>query len=234
MTQSADVSKSQLAYQWIRERITNGTFSPGYRLVLTSLAIDLSMSVVPIREAIRELTAEGLVTFERNVGARVAMVDAWQYRDAMQVIGIIESAATALAAPHLTAEDVSRARHLNEMMRASLGDLDSRLFSALNAEFHHTLYAKCPNERLLEIVEVEWARLRHLRDSIFTFVPGRAPSSVREHDALVDLIERGRPVEEIEQAVRVHRTTSLDAFLTQRPAHSHPAPDRAQALVEGA
>jgi DNA-binding GntR family transcriptional regulator len=226
-----DLSKSRRAYEWIRQRITTGAYSPGYRLVLTALAAELSMSVVPVREAIRELSAEGLVTFERNIGARVALVDASQYRYAMQVISVVESAATALAARHLTAADLTRARELNDVMRGGLLDLDSRLFSALNQEFHHTLYAKCPNPRLLEVVEVEWARLGHLRDSIFSFVPGRAPESVCEHDALVDLIEQGAPPEKIEQAVRQHRTGSLTAFLTQR--HLDPGPT-APTLIEGA
>jgi len=216
VTETVDISKSQRAYEWIRERITTGKFGPGYRLVLTSLATDLAMSVVPVREAVRALTAEGLVTFERNVGARVAMVDSSQYRDTMQVISVVESAATALAAPHLTEADLKRARELNEVMRSGLADFDSRLFSALNQEFHHLLYAKCPNPRLLEIVEVEWARLGHLRDSIFTFVPGRAPESVCEHDELIVLIESGASVRDIEQAVRRHRTGSLAAFLENR------------------
>jgi len=214
VTQLVEVSKSRRAYEWIRERITSGSYGPGYRLVLTSLAAELAISVVPVREAIRELSAEGLVTFERNVGARVAMVDAGQYRAAMQVISVVESAATALAARHLTAADLTRARELNGVMRSGLIDLDSGAFSALNQEFHRTLYARCPNPRLLELVEVEWARLGHLRDSIFSFVPGRAPDSVCEHDALLDLIAARASPEEIEQAVRRHRNGTLSAFLT--------------------
>jgi len=222
-----DVSKSRRAYDWIRDRITTGAFTPGYRLVLSSLAADLAMSVVPVREAIRELTAEGLVTFERHVGARVAMVDDSSYRYAMQVISVVESAATALSAAHLTPADVARARDLNEVMRSGLAHLDSRLFSGLNQEFHHTLYAKCPNPRLLEVVEAEWARLGHFRDSIFSFVPERAPASVCEHDTLIDLIEQGAPPEEIEQAVRSHRHGSLEAFLTNRHPEAVPATEGA-------
>jgi DNA-binding GntR family transcriptional regulator len=214
-TRSA-TSKSQVAYDWIRDRIRSGAFGPGYRLVLSAIASELEMSVVPVREAISHLTAEGLVTFERNIGARVAMVDASQYLVAMEVIGVIESAATALAAPRLTAADLTRARELNEVMRSGLADFDSRLFSALNQEFHHTLYAKCPNPRLLEMVTVEWARLGHLRDSIFSFVPRRPRESVCEHDALLDLIEAGAGLEAIEHAVREHRTGSLTAFRTNQ------------------
>ncbi len=70
MTAATSLSKSQQAYHWIKERITRQEFTPGYRLVLGSIAGDLDMSVVPVREAIRQLEAEGLVMFERNVGAR--------------------------------------------------------------------------------------------------------------------------------------------------------------------
>lgn len=210
-------SKSQIAHGWIREHILSGTYGPGYRLVLSTLALQLEMSVVPVREAISRLAAEGLVSVERNVGARVAMVDASQYLEAMEVISVIESAATALAAPHIGAHDLARARELNGLMRKGLEDFDSRLFSALNQEFHHTLYASCPNPRVLEIVEIEWARLGRLRDSIFGLVPWRPRESVREHDALLDLIEQEADLATIERAVREHRTGSLSAFRT----HEH-------------
>ncbi|MFD6166818.1 GntR family transcriptional regulator [Oerskovia sp. NPDC060287] len=211
-------SKSQVAYQWIKARIASQEFTPGYRLVLGTIANELDMSVVPVREAVRHLEAEGLVTFERNVGARVSMVDDTQYRFAMQAIGIVESAATALAAPHLTVDDLRRARAVNEVMTQGLDRFDPRAFSALNQQFHHILYSRCDNPRLLEIVESEWARLGHLRDTIFAFVPGRAQESVREHEEIVSLIERGAPISEVEQAVRRHRSGTLGAFLK----HEHP------------
>ena len=62
-------SKSEQAYAAVKARIVDGTYSPGYRLVLAKIAEDLGVSVVPVREAIRRLEAEGLVKFERNVGA---------------------------------------------------------------------------------------------------------------------------------------------------------------------
>jgi DNA-binding GntR family transcriptional regulator len=58
--------------------------------VLGTIAGELGMSVVPVREAIRQLEAEGLVMFERNVGARVSMVDDTAYRFSMQSLSILE------------------------------------------------------------------------------------------------------------------------------------------------
>ncbi|MGA9871357.1 MAG: GntR family transcriptional regulator, partial [Rhodococcus sp. (in: high G+C Gram-positive bacteria)] len=189
-------SKSQIAYSDIKDRIARQEYTPGYRLVLGAIARDLNMSVVPVREAIRQLEAEGLVTFERNVGAHVSMVDDSQYRYSMEALGILEGAATALAARRLSEDDIRRARSVNERMIESLGHFDPRLFTSLNREFHEILFAKCPNSRMITLVEAEWGRLGRLRASTFTFVPGRAHESVQEHENIVRLIEIGASLEE--------------------------------------
>jgi DNA-binding GntR family transcriptional regulator len=220
-------SKSQHAYHWLKERIAGAELTPGYRLVLASIADELDMSVVPVREAIRRLEAEGLVTFERNVGARVSMIDDSQYRESMETLAILEGAATALAARHLTADDLRQAREVNARLVDQLDDLDPRTFTALNHRFHAVLFARCPNPRLLALVEAEWTRLGHLRDSTFSFVPGRAQESVREHEALVDLVEAGAPLADVERAARSHRSATLAAYL------SHEHPDLAESPAPG-
>src|SRR5690625_3144568 len=178
-------SKSQIAYDWIREGITNHEFTPGYRLVLATIAEQLDMSVVPVREAIRQLEAEGIVTFTRNVGAHVSMVDVAQYRESMETLSFLEGAATALSAPHLTVEDLRTARAINQEMRDALQDLNPQAFTALNQRFHAALYKRCNNSRLIDLVEAEWARLGYLRDSSFSRIPGRARESVLEHEHIV-------------------------------------------------
>jgi len=218
-------SKSQQAYRWIQERIAGGELTPGYRLVLGSIAGELDMSVVPVREAIRRLEAEGLVTFEQHVGARVSMIDDSQYRQSMETLALLEGAATALAARHLTADDLRQARDLNRRLVEQLDDFDPRLFTSLNHQFHQVLFGACPNPRMLALVDAEWVRLGHLRDSTFSFVPGRAHESVREHDALVDLIEAGAPLADVERAARAHRSATLAAYL------SHEHPDEAPAVA---
>lgn len=211
-------SKSERAYVWLKARITGQEFTPGYRLVLGTIAHELDMSVVPVREAVRQLEAEGLVTFERNVGARVAMVDDAQYRHSMQALSILEGTATALSARQLTADDIRLARAINGQMIDTLADFDPAAFTALNHQFHATLFAKCANPRMLELVEAEWARLGHLRESTFSFVPGRAQESVREHESILNLIEAGASLSDIETAARRHRSGTLAAYLV----HEHP------------
>ncbi|MEX5300591.1 GntR family transcriptional regulator [Kocuria sabuli] len=212
------LSKSQQAYQWLREQILTQEFAPGYRLVLATIAAELGMSVVPVREAIRQLEAEGLVTFERNVGAHVSMIDDSHYRHSMQALAILEGATTALAAGHLTADDLRRARETNTRIVESLDSFDPRALTALNRQFHSILFAPCPNPRMTELVDAEWARLGNLRDSTFSFVPHRAQESVREHENILRLIETGAPPAQIEKASRQHRLATLNAYLTHKHA----------------
>ena len=211
-------SKSEQAYALIKARIVEGTYSPGHRLVLARIAGDLGVSVVPIREAIRRLEAEGLVTFERNVGATVAGIDPTEYLYTMQTLSIIEGAATALSSPLLGAADISRARGVNEEMRACLKDFDPVRFTRLNQEFHSVLFEHCPNPHILDLVHRGWNRLASLRSSTFRFVPGRATESVDEHEALLRLIESQADADAIEKAARLHRSATLDAYLAQSSA----------------
>lgn len=207
------LSKSQIAYEWIRERIARHEFGPGYRLVLGSIASSLDMSVVPVREAVRRLEAEGLVEFERNVGARVTLVDEQEYVHTMQTLGVVEGVATSLSAPHLASIDLDRAAEMNERLRRLLDDFDPHLFTVVNQQFHTVLFEPCPNPHILDLVHRGWTRMQGLRDSTFAFVPGRAHESVQEHVEILDLIRSGADPLEIEMAARQHRWRTMNAYL---------------------
>ncbi|MDN6300714.1 MAG: GntR family transcriptional regulator [Micrococcaceae bacterium] len=206
-------SKSEQAYTLLSDRIASGVLVPGYRLVLGTIAAELGCSVVPVREAIRKLEAEGLVRFERNVGATVASLDTDLYLHTMQTLSVIEGAATALAAPLLSSQDLARARQINESLRRTLTDFDPRRFTELNNQFHAVLYENCPNPHILDLVHRGWARLGAMRSTSFGHIPGRARHSGAEHDALLDLLATGAPAEQIEKAARAHRTNTLNAYL---------------------
>ena len=212
-------SKSERAYNLIRSRIDSGQYVPGYRLVLAPIAAELDMSVVPVREAIRRLEAEQFVTFERNVGAQVSLVKETEYLHTMQTLALVEGSATGLAAPHITPDQISRARAINQTMRESLTAFDPQSFTALNLEFHSVLFETCPNPHILDLVHRGWNRMNVLRNSSFSFVPGRANESVNEHDRLLDLIEQGADPLDIELMARSHRTATLDAVLLHQAEH---------------
>lgn len=222
-------SKAQRAYRFVRARIDDGRYVPGYRLVLGQIARELDVSVVPVREAIRLLEAEGLVTYERNVGAQVALVKETEYLHTMQTLALVEGYATGLSAGTVSPDQLRRAREVNERMRRTLDDFDPHRFTELNREFHSILFETCPNPHVLDLVHRGWNRMRALRDSSFSFVPGRARESVEEHELIVELIEQGADPLDVELAARRHRTATLDAVLAYQSEHKTPATDAAPA-----
>jgi DNA-binding GntR family transcriptional regulator len=210
----APTSKAEHAYNVIRHGIVGGEFAPGSRLVIEQIARDIDTSVVPVREAIRRLEAEGFVVYTRNVGATVASIDLDHYPETIEAVAVLEGAAIGLAAPHISARDIKKARSLNATLRRSLQAIDPHQFSEINHQFHETLYRRCPNRRVLDMLNKEWELLGRTRVSAFAFIPERALSSVEEHEHLLQLIEQGRPPAEIETFTRAHRSSTARALLT--------------------
>jgi DNA-binding GntR family transcriptional regulator len=218
MQRTASRSKLELAYGAIKQRILDGTYGPGHRLVLDHLASELGVSVVPVREAVRRLEAQGYVEFERNVGARVARFDAEQYVPTMHVLALLEGYATMLAAPHMRPRDIARVRRINRRMRESLAASDPLQHTTLNHELHFVIYARCPDRHVRSLVEVEWARLDSIRRSDYIYVPGRAQASADEHEALLVLLEAGADAHQIEAVAREHKLRTVEAFIALKRA----------------
>lgn len=208
------LSKADQAHQHVLKAITSGQYKPGDRLVLSSIANELGMSVVPVREAIRRLQTDNLVSFERNVGATVTGIDPIEYQYTMETLALVEGYSTALCAPLVTAQTLTKARGINQQMRELLTkEFAPALFTELNEKFHVELYEHHPNPHILDLVHRGWNRLAVLRSSTFTFVPSRAPDSVVEHDELLDLIADGAEFSAIEAAARNHRLNAMHAYL---------------------
>jgi DNA-binding GntR family transcriptional regulator len=206
------MSKQQHAYTVIREGIISGRFGPDHRLVLDELSRELSVSTVPVREAIRRLEAEGLVRFEPNVGPRVTTLDADEFDAVMRVLALLEGYATACAAEHVDAATIEAARALNGRMRGAVAANKALVVSRLNREFHTMLHDECRNAHLLTLLGQTWARLDVIRSSIFLYIPLRGLTSVEEHEQLLSLIERSADASEIETFVRDHEIRTADAF----------------------
>src|SRR5699024_6464443 len=143
-----------------RERIDNGRYVPGYRLVIAPIAEELQVAAVPVREAVRRLEAEGLVSFERNIGAQVALIRESEDQDTMPSIAVVEGYAADVAATFVTPEQLAQARRINETMRRTLEDFDPARFTELNLEFHSVLFEVCPNPHVLDLVHRGWSRMR--------------------------------------------------------------------------
>jgi DNA-binding GntR family transcriptional regulator len=209
----APTSKADHAYETILQSILDGEYEPGDRLVIERLARELGVSVVPVREAIRRLEADGYVTFTRNIGATVTAIDLERYPETIEAVAAIEGVALGLAVPHITPGDLRRAREVNDRLRDSLAKFDPSQFTRLNRRFHEILFSACPNRHILAILEREWALLDTTRRSAFTYIPERAARSVEEHDELLDMIEQGKGGYDIEIFARDHRMATARRLL---------------------
>ncbi|NKZ08615.1 GntR family transcriptional regulator [Actinomadura latina] len=214
----AKESKAEFCYGLLRSRIFDGTYVPGYRLVINQLAQETGVSTIPLREALRRLQSDGLVEVVRNVGARVAVFDAEQVGHTLQILARLEGYATAISAPSMTAAHIAASRRINDRMAEALEEFDPTAFTALNREFHFSIYEHCPDGHLRALLEAEWARLDHMRRSTFGYVPGRARRSVVEHERILALISEKADAAEIERVACAHKNATAGARHDAHPA----------------
>jgi DNA-binding GntR family transcriptional regulator len=209
------VNKQERTYTVLRDRIHSGTFAPKARLNIDALARELGVSAIPVREALRRLEAEGWVTFQPNVGAIVAPVDATTWEQQMVAVAILEGAATAAAAAHLRPSDLAKLRKLAAEMEEVAADGDMARFSRLNRRLHATITARCGNPYLLELLEQTNQRLDRIRDTMFTYLPERSKAAISEHARLIELLEAGDAAA-LESHARWHKLQTIEAY---RVAH---------------
>jgi DNA-binding GntR family transcriptional regulator len=202
-------NRTEAAYSILKERLFDGTYVPGYRIVINQLVRETGISAIPWREAIRQLEAEGWLETIRHVGPRVATFDADVYEKSVQVLARLEGYVTAVASGRLTAADLATAREINTKMEAALTDFDPISLSTLNREFHFIFYDNCGEEHLNRLIRNEWNRVDLIRRGALRSIPERARDVVREHEALLDLVEADAPLEQIEAAAAEHRLSTL-------------------------
>jgi DNA-binding GntR family transcriptional regulator len=220
-------NKHELAYQLIRERIEMAVYQPGQRLIIDALARDLSMSQVPIREAIRRLQAEGWITYRHNSGPEVANIGVEQWQASMEALAVLEGYATALAAPHIRSKDVALLQRHVQTMHQAMQQFDLLRFSESNRTFHRAIYARCPNPVLVERICETQAQLDAMRGTLFPSVPQRGAESIAEHIKLVELLEAHASFQEIETYAREHKLHFLEAAMRQFEEWARTRQDRA-------
>ncbi|MGW6007581.1 GntR family transcriptional regulator [Streptomyces sp. NPDC055210] len=205
------VSKSDLAYAELRDQILSGTLSAGTRLAQYDLAASLGMSITPLREAIRRLSSEGLVTVETHRDVRVSVMNSQEARQLFEVRLSLDPTAAELAARRRTDEDIA-------LMRAAVGNLlpVTRQWGeeglTAHRAFHQALYRASHNDVLIHLLDDLWDKSDRYRRLGLDLPPGDEPRTrdLEEHHQLVDLIEAGR-ADDAARLMRDHITHSLTA-----------------------
>jgi DNA-binding GntR family transcriptional regulator len=198
----------------LRDRILQGRLVPGSRLRPNHLAPGLGVSVMPVREALRILGAEGLVSFTPRSGARVIEFSEEDIEELYLVRGALEGLAARLAAANMSEEDLHSLREaFDEMLQAQArGDL--RSFMDWDHEFHRRQFQPSGRPRLVEHVLDLWSAGRLILPmTARTDHPMSA--AILSHQALLDACEQRDPVA-AEQITRTHTEQAAERILASR------------------
>ncbi len=185
------------------ERIISGHYRPGERLVELQLAREFGVSQSPVREALHDLEAAGLVTIKPRRGSFVNDYHARTQHEIYHVRGALEEAAVRLAMPRL-ARDLSKLRSHFDGLRAAARDGDAEGVLHHSVWFHRTIMQASGNELLLKMWESLHVEL-HSRKTLLQ--PNIDIAAVAEsHAPIFGAIEMG----DAELACRLSREHQAD------------------------
>ena len=165
------------------------------------MAASFGVSVIPVREALQQLVAEGFVILQRNRGAIVAEISVDETTELFDLRVALETMLLASAVPNLKAEDIEKAA---EHQRALEAEDDTNQWGVLNWRFHEALYRPANRPRTLSITSNINRHVDRLLRLQMSLVDGKMKSR-REHGALLAACSRGdteKAVSLLEQHIR--------------------------------
>lgn len=172
---------SDVAFDYIRKRILNGEYPPGRGLATIALAAEIGVSRTPVRDALRQLESDGLVTIQPRLGASVTRLSLKEYRELCELRLALESHAARLAAINRTDTDLFEIGQAVESMRritkaiATSAD-EGRLTAELGREdvrFHVAIISAAKNA----LMKKEILRLHLINRVVLAPSPGSDPES---------------------------------------------------------
>lgn len=220
MTADAEIPQGQGAYRRVLDEIRSGVLTPGARLRENELAERLGISRTPVREAIRQLEADGLVVHLPRQGATIRRLDLAEVAELYEMRVVLEGTAARLAARAASDIELRELGSLNaEMAQAQAGDQ----VRELNRIFHRTLFDAARNRFLIKA-------MRSLQKTLLILGPStladadRASAAVAEHDAVLDAL-MARDGARAEAAMRTHVEAALSARIRVMRSHDLPMED---------
>jgi DNA-binding GntR family transcriptional regulator len=186
----------------LADDIVAGRLPPGAPLEEIALAAAFGVSRTPVREALRQLAATGLVETRPRRGTLVAKPDAARLREMFLVMAELEALCAGLSAAMMAPAERRELERLHAEMGGLVRESDVPRYRAANVTFHHLLYAGARNSYLAELAAATRRRLAPFRGAQLG-APDRLQRSHEEHGEIVTAIARGDR-DEAALAVRRH------------------------------
>lgn len=212
---SAVTLASRALYQEVadvlRQRIFSHELAPGNWIDELKLAEEMGISRTPLREALKVLAAEGLVTMKVRRGAYVTEVSERDLREVYELMALLESDAAALVATHASNAELERLEQLHlQLEHAATGLPDTRQrFFELNEQFHMHLLELAGNRWRKQVV-TDLRKVMKLNRRSSLLKTGRVEESLQEHRAILAALKARNP-EQAAQALRQHLQHGLQA-----------------------
>lgn len=204
-------SKPAVVHDMLRESIIHGEYSPGERLVIDEVAARLGVSQIPVREAVRQLEADGLVVVEPYTGATVTQFNPDLIFEIFALLEALEVICGRRACTCMSDAEMAE-------LAAIVADMDSLLddperWSQQNRQFHLMICRFSHVQligRMLENALDHWERLRvHYVNDVLQH---RIPEAQQDHHRIIDAFRR-RDADEIEHLLRSHNQRALSAYI---------------------
>ncbi len=194
------VTAHEFVRETLREGILDGSIPGGTRLVQADLAEQLSVSTTPVREALRDLAAEGIVELDAHRGGTVHRISNEELQEIYELRLLLEVVAVEKAAERITPDQLAKVGAVLEQMQAAHPTAN---WVMLNRDFHMTIYEAAGSPRLLAI-------LRTLLDTSVMYVsmalkarPTAREQATRDHQLIFEALASNAP-EAAARAVRDH------------------------------
>jgi DNA-binding GntR family transcriptional regulator len=174
-------------YGRLRRWITSGTLSPGTKISIRSIADSFGVSTMPVREALRTLQAEGLVTFERR-SVTVTHLSKDQVTQIFQIRLRLEQLASEWAIGQVNDDDIADLEHILDRMDRD--DVGVEEWRQLNQDFHRRFYDCARSPHLLDLIRNVWDRIEPYM-AIYASNVDDFREAHAQHLDILDLIRNG-------------------------------------------
>jgi DNA-binding GntR family transcriptional regulator len=200
-----------VAFESVRSQILRRQLAFGTKLNQASLAEQLGISLVPLREALRKLEAEGLVQIVPHRGVFVCTISRDELEDLYTIRMILEGMATRAAVARLTDDHVAKLSALVLEMEQETSREDYAKLLLINRAFHLTLYEVSGRRFLCDSITGLWKKSERYR-ALYVHLPGRSRQALSEHQEILQALQ-GRWAKEAVRAVRNNIRQTMTGLL---------------------
>ena len=208
----------ELVYEELRLLIMTGKIKPGTRMMEIDLAESMGVSRTPVREAIRQLEKDGLVTIEPRKGAYVSDISPEDLDNMLVVREPLEGLATYLATQFMSDEEIEEIVTVNDEYEAALRDGDMEKLINTDTLFHNLITKGSHNQYLIDILQDLQEQVLRFRYIYFKSIK-RAEDVVNEHRMILNAL-KARNTEDARRFSVEHIVNLRESIITEDDFHA--------------